>query len=444
MNTRREFLKSWQKLGAVGAGMHLARLGVISANAQSTSTYRALVCIFLLGGNDGNNTVVPLSTAGQTAYRNGRRGIALAASSLLPIGANNNTESYGLHPRLSNVQRLYNARKAAAVLNVGTLVRPTVKADLNGSLIPRNLYSHSDQTAQWQTGNLISGAGTGWAGRVNDLLAASNAGSFPPGVSVSGNNLLLNGAQTTPVTLNGNGFGLDSFGDGRASTARVAAYQNLLTFDTGVRLIGAASGMVTNAVRNAQTINAALAGAPNLATVFPATGLGQQLRQVAQVIQVRSALGMNRQIFFCSMGGFDNHENLLPEHDRLMALLDGAVGAFHTATLELGVESNVTTFTESEFGRTMGPSTKAGSDHAWGSHHFVVGGAVRGGEVYGTMPDLTLGGPADAGNRGLWIPTISLDQYAATLAQWYGVGAGSLTPVFPNLANFSTQTLSFL
>lgn len=442
MKTRREFLKSWQALGAVGAGMHLTRLGMISANAQSTSTYRALVCVFLFGGNDGYNTLIPMSTAGQTAYRNARRGIALAANSVLPIGAG--AVPYGLHPRLANIQRLYNARKAAAVLNVGTLFRPTVKADLDNGQIPRNLYSHSDQTAQWQTGNLISGAGTGWAGRVNDLLVAGNAGSFPPGVSVNGNSLLLNGAQTTQVTLNGNGFGLDGFGDGRASNARVTAYQNLLTFDTGVRLIGAASGMVTNAVRNAQTINAALAGAPALATVFPGTGLGQQLRQVAQVMQVRSALGMNRQIFFCGMGGFDNHENLLPEHDRLLGQLDAAIGAFHSATQEIGVESNVTTFTESEFGRTMGPSTKAGSDHAWGSHHFVVGGAVRGGDVYGTMPDLTLGGPSDAGNRGLWIPTIALDQYAATLAQWYGVGAGSLTSVFPNLVNFPSQTIPFL
>jgi uncharacterized protein (DUF1501 family) len=194
---------------------------------------------------------------------------------------------------------------------------------------------------------------------------------------------------------------------------------------------------LNNALKSAQDINAALTNGTPLTTLFPNTGLGQQLRQVAQIIQVRNALGMNRQIFFASMGGFDNHSDLLNEQNGLLPQLDGAVGAFQLALAELGVEPNVVTFTESEFNRTMNSNGTNGSDHAWGSHHFAFGGPVKGGEAYGTFPNPALGGPDDVGNRGLWLPTSSLDQYAATMASWFGVpDAALVSSVFPNLINF--------
>lgn len=438
--TRRDFLKKCCTFGAAGAAAHMARLGVMSANAQSSTTYKALVCIFLNGGNDGNNTIVPLG-AGYGPYQTSRGALAIPQANLLALNGN----AYGLHPRLTNLRTLYNQGRAAAVLNVGTLVRPTTKQQYQqGSVpVPRNLYSHSDQTQQWQTSNPTQAGGTGWGGRVNDVVAPNTP--FPPGVSVSGNSGLLAGAITGGVTISpGSNFGLNGFGNSAAMEARFAALQQILTFDTGLQLISSASGVLTNALEAAQEINAALTSGTPLTTVFPNTGLGQQLAQVARIMQVRSALGMDRQIFFASMGGFDNHSNLLAEQDPLLGTLDGAVGAFQQALIELGIEGNVITFTESEFSRTMNASATNGSDHAWGGPHFVIGGPVKGNAVYGTLPNYALGGPDDVGNRGVWVPTISLDQYAGTMASWFGVPDANLTTVFPNLGNFSTPKLAFI
>jgi uncharacterized protein (DUF1501 family) len=353
---------------------------------------------------------------------------------------------YGLHPRLANVQRLYNERKAAMVFNVGTLVQPTTKANLNGATLPRNLYSHSDQTSQWQTANPTVSGGSGWGGRMADLLAGSNASTFPMGVSVNGSAALLQGATARPLNLTpGTALGLSRFGNSTAMNAREAGLQQLLTFDTGMQMIGAASGVMTSAVRGAQAINAALASGTPLTTVFPQTGLGRQLQQVATVMRVRGALGMNKQIFFCGMGGFDNHSDQLPTHDNLMGQLDAALGAFYTSLeTDLQLANETTIFTESEFGRTGNPSSSNGSDHAWGSHHFVLGGSVRGGEAYGTFPTHALRGPDDAGSRGLWIPSTGLDQYAATMGAWFGLGSGDLNTVFPNLRNFTNPNIGFM
>jgi uncharacterized protein (DUF1501 family) len=305
------------------------------------------------------------------------------------------------------------------------------------------LYSHSDQQSQWQTSNPTVAGGTGWAGRVNDIVAVGTP--FPPGVSVAGNSALLNGVMTGGVSISpGSNFGLNGFGGQNASNTRLAALQQILTFDTGVQMITSASGVLTSAVRSAQEINRALTSGTPLTTVFPNTGLGQQLAQVAKIIQVRGALGMDRQIFFASIGGFDNHSNLIQDQDPLMNQLDGAVGAFQSALGEMGVEQNVITFTESEFNRTGNASATNGSDHAWGGHHFIVGGPIKGGDAYGTFPTLQLSGPDDVSNRGVWLPTLSLDQYAATMASWFGVPDGNLGAVFPNLANFSTSKLAFI
>lgn len=445
MNSRRQFLRSIRTLAASGASAQLLRLGQINAFAQSTSTYRSMVCIFLFGGNDGNNTIVPHDAARYAAYQAMRPNIALGAASLLPVAAG--AASYGLHPRLVNMQRLYNQGRAAMVFNVGTLVQPTTKAQIQSGVVPlpRNLYSHSDQTLQWQTSNPQAQGGSGWGGRIADLIAGSNSSTFPVGVSVQGSAALLQGVTTRPINLSpGSQFGLRNFGDGNAMNARTAGLQQLLTFDTGMQMIAAAASTTQSALNSAQQVNAALGSGTPLTTVFPASNLGNQLRQVANVIRVRTALGMSRQIFFCGMGGFDNHSDQLPTHDNLLGQLDAAVSAFVAATEELGVVNDVTTFTESEFGRTGNPSSSNGSDHAWGSHHFVAGGAVRGGDAYGAFPVHALRGPDDAGSRGLWIPTTSLDQYAATLGAWFGLASGDLNAVFPNLRNFPMANLGFM
>jgi uncharacterized protein (DUF1501 family) len=425
--------------------VHLTRFGLMTANAQSTSTYKALVCIFMFGGNDGNNVIVPMSASGYQSYSTLRSVLALQQNTLLPVAANNGQTQYGLHARLVNLQKLYNAKKAAMIFNVGTLVTPLTMTQYRAGNVqlPRNLYSHSDQQSQWQTSTPNQTGGTGWAGRVNDILAPNT--QFPPGVSVAGGSALLAGAVTRAISISpGSNFGLNSFGSQAAMDARFAALQQILTFDTGVQLIGSASGVLGNAMKSAQEINAALNSGTPLTTVFPNTGIGQQLGQVAKIIQVRGALGMDRQIFFASIGGFDNHSNLLQDQDPLLLQLDGAIGAFQTALGELGVEPNVVTFTESEFGRTGQPSGTNGSDHAWGSHHFVVGGPVLGGEAYGTFPTLAIKGPDDVSDRGVWLPSTSLDQYAWTMASWFGVPDTSMATVFPNLPNFTTKKLGFL
>jgi uncharacterized protein (DUF1501 family) len=227
-------------------------------------------------------------------------------------------------------------------------------------------------------------------------------------------------------------------------SARVGALQKLLTFDSGLRLVSAANGVLGESIKSAQEIEGALSAAPALPVAFPGSGLGQQLAQVAQIIAVRDGLGMNRQIFFAGMGGFDNHENLLANHAQLMTTVDAAIGAF-IATMEArGSLSEVTVFTESEFNRTGNANANIGTDHAWGGHHLVVGGAVNGGSTYGTFPTLQLRGPDDAGDRGNWIPTTSLDQYGATLGGWFGVSDDDLRVVFPNLVNFTPQRLGFV
>jgi uncharacterized protein (DUF1501 family) len=458
MKSRREFLKRCCTFGACGAAAHLTRFGLMTAHAQSASTYKALVCIFMNGGNDANNMIVPLNasaTPGNPAtysgYQAARGALAIGQGALLPVTAGG--VGYGLHPALVNIRNLYAANKAAMVFNVGTLVGPMTKAQAQSNTppfaMPRNLYSHSDQTQQWQTANPTVAGGTGWGGRMTDVIAASTP--FPAGVSVSGNSGLLTGVQTNGVTIApGSNFGLNSFGGTTAMQARFTALQQILTFDSGVQLISASGGVLKRALDSAQEINAALTGGTPLATVFPNSGLGQQLAQVARIMQVRNALGMDRQIFFASIGGFDNHSNLINDQQGLLATIDGAVGAFQLALAELGIEPNVITFTESEFNRTMNSNGTAGSDHAWGGHHIAIGGAVRGGNGYGIFPNPALNGPDDVGNRGLWLPTTSLDQYAATMASWFGVPDAALTgapgAVFPNLVNFpaASRKMAFL
>jgi uncharacterized protein (DUF1501 family) len=413
---------------------------MVTAHAQPAADYKALVCVFLFGGNDSNNMIVPIDSR-YTPYQTMRGPVALAPGVLLPAGAT----GYGLHPSLINLQRLFNQQQAAAVFNVGTLVQPTTKDALDDIALPRNLYSHSDQTQQWQSSD-PNGGGTGWGGRINDIVAALNTGGLPPGITVNGGNaLFLSGPVTKGVNFaNADSFGLATFGSEAAMNARVDTLQRLLTFDSGLKLVSAANGVLTDAFRAGQEINAALNSAPALPIAFPNSGLGNQLAQVAQIISVRAALGMNRQIFFAGMGGFDNHEDLLAKHQELMTDLDEAANAFYNTLDAWGLTSQVTFFTESEFNRTGNANANIGTDHAWGGHHIVLGGSVHGGQTYGTFPVHQLRGPDDAGDRGNWIPTTSLDQYAATFGGWFGVADADLERIFPNLRNFTPRRLAFI
>lgn len=435
-------------MGFLGASGGLGRLGLLNAMASPSPNYKAMVCIFMFGGNDGNNLLVPINTVKQK-YSDyfGVRGnvLGLAQASLAPIAAANG-DQYGLHTKLAPIQALYNNGKAALVTNVGMLVKPISKQlyQQGQAQVPMNLFSHSDQQQQWQTAP-SGNTRTGWGGRAADILSALNSPStFPTGVSTAGNSLFLTGNSTTPASVTNGGLGLDGSDGSAPANARDAAFQQVLTFDSGLSLVQSANRTMANGIAAGKLLNSALAMGSNLTTVFPNSGLGNQLKQVAQIMKVRGDLGMTRQIFFVSTGGFDTHTTQLPQQDNLFTDLGASMAAFYNATVELGVESEVTTFTESEFGRTFQPSTGAGSDHAWGSNHIVMGGAVKGKDVYGNYPTLALGGPDDISGRGVWLPTTSLDQYGATLASWFGVADPALITVFPNLGNFGTQKLAFV
>ena len=449
-HSRRDFLRlaccSAATASLVGG---LSKFGLVSAMAQGTTDYKALVCIFLFGGNDSNNMIVPIDSAGYGNYQTIRANLALSRASLLPLQIGSQA-NFGLHPNLPGLQSLFNANKNLAVLaNVGTLVQPTTRDQYQHfQHLPQNLFSHSDQQDQWQSTQLAGLPNAGWAGKVADKIGPTlNVGAqFPPILSVAGNPIFCTGDVSRPFTMSpGSTPGVQGIGSSSAGQARFQALQELLTFDTGISMVQAASAVTGQSVNQGALLSNALKNIPAIQTVFPSgNGLASQLKQVAQVIAARSALSINRQIFFCSQGGFDTHSDQLVNQINLFTQLNAAMSAFFQATQELGVANNVTTFTLSEFSRTFQPGSNAGTDHAWGGHQLVMGGAVKGNAIYGQFPTLALGGPDDTGNNGRWIPSTSVDQYASTLASWFGVADPDLASIFPNLANFQTSNLGFM
>jgi len=446
-HTRRDLLRL-ACCSAAGATLvsGLSKLGLVSALAQGTTDYKALVCIFMFGGNDSNNMLVPTDSR-YTQYLQARSVLALPQSQLLPLQIGGQS-IYGLHPDMPEMQGFFNNQKSLAIVaNVGTLVQPTTQASYRAFMnLPENLFSHSDQQDQWQSAQLAGTPVSGWAGKVADNVQTLNAAAqFPPILSISGSPVFCTGISTRPFSMDpGQPPGLNGFDTTAASQARYAATQQLLTFDSGLSMVQAANAVTGQAVKFAQVLSDALKNIPPLQTLFPGTYLGQQLQQVAQVISARSALGVQRQIFFCAVGGFDTHADQLPQQVQLLSSVSKGMSAFYQATQELGVANQVTTFTLSEFSRTLEPGSNGGSDHAWGGHQLILGGAVKGNALYGTFPTLALGGPDDADQNGRWIPTTALDQYAATMATWFGVSAANLPSIFPNLVNFPTSNLGFL
>jgi uncharacterized protein (DUF1501 family) len=442
---RRNFLKLSARLAALGLtslGVQPARqFFVRDVEGQGRVTdYKALVCVYLFGGNDANNLIVPADNyAAYSSARGGTAGVALAANTLLSIpGSSGGT--YGLHSSLTDLVPIYNAGYLAFVLNMGALNRPLSKAEyLSGVSRPPNLFSHSDQQTQAQTGSATQH--TGWGGRLLDLFGATDALSA---VSVSSPAVFLDGADVrsnvVPPGANLSLYGM-SFSPASAADARRQAVNAMVLRDGGNPVREAANQMFADGLQLADTL-AASGGLPPTTSSFPNSSLGAQMREVARLIRVRSQMGPGRQVFFCSMGGFDTHGSQMGAHANLLRDLSQSLSAFAYATLDLGLAANVTTFTQSEFSRTT-QSNGTGTDHAWGSHHIVLGGAVRGG-LYGSMPNFEVGGPHDATNRGVWIPTIGTVQFGATLGRWFGATPTELAWAFPHLANFPTSNLGFM
>ena len=451
--SRRRFLGSaCAAVGMTSLASTAFDLRRIAAAASGPGDFRALVCLFLYGGNDGNNTVVPRG-ADYASYRAARGALALPEPSLLPIAGTPDGRQWGLHPRLPRLQSLFAERRAAIVANVGPLVAPLTRAEFEagGAAVPPQLFSHSDQTLHWQTSLPDQPSRTGWGGRIVDLVhSLDHNPRVSMAMSLGGSNTFQVGNavaqyQVSPEGVVGlTGYVDDpAYGDPPSNLIRrvmAQSYGNL--FAQGYR------DVFDRALEQDRALAAALSSVPALHTAFPDNDLGRQLRMVARLISARGALGLSRQIFFVATGGYDTHTQQVAEgplvgaHASLLGELDGALAAFYAATTELGVAPQVTTFTASDFGRTYA-SNGDGSDHGWGGHHVVVGGAVAGGSIYGTMPVLSVGGPDDVGD-GRWIPTTAVDEYAATLARWFGVSAGDLQTVLPNLGRFQRTDLGFM
>jgi uncharacterized protein (DUF1501 family) len=442
---RRTFIK-YASLAAAGNASALRPFGALNALAQGTTGYKALVCVFLFGGNDANNTLIQFDTAGYNNYSTVRGPLAIPQAQLLQLSA---LPSFALNPNLPDIATLFDNKNAAFVANVGTLIEPTTRAQFQAGVgLPTNLFSHPDQQLEWQNASQSGATATGWAGRIADTLNGSyNAGASVPMItSVAGDTLFCNGSASTPVSVSPGNLGGAQCSEGTTECgAQLATAQALLSFDSGLTLVQADNSITTNAYAYANTLSAAVQSVSPLKTVFPAgNALAAQLQQIAQIIQVRAELGVSRQIFFCGVGNFDTHSNQLVLQNALLASISPALAAFYAATVEMGVQNSVTSFTMSDFSRTFQPNSNTGSDHAWGSHHIVIGGAVNGGKLYGKFPTLALNGPDDSGTNGRWVPSTGSVQYAATLASWFGVSPAQMPAIFPNIASFATANLGFV
>jgi len=447
---RRKFLRQ-AACSAVGTSALISTimdLYAVNAAAQSAPDYKALVCIFQFGGNDSSNMLVPRSGGPYGSYAAIRGALALPQGQILPISPlNPDGIDFGLHPSMIGLQALFQQQKVAFVRNVGTLVAPVTRQQYmqGGTAIPSQLFSHSDQTLQWQTSYTArNGPVTGWGGRIADLLTSLNGTSQ---VSLS---IALNGSNTFQIGENVFQLQISPWG-----TVSLEGYDVEHPMDPETRAMSreirrehanvfeqAYAATVRRALDSDAFVKAALESQPAITTVFPDTWLGSQLQMAARMIQAQAALGQRRQIFFCGIGGWDTHDEQLQDHADLLAELSTAMTAFYLATAEIGKANQVTTFTASDFGRTFA-SNGRGSDHGWGGHHIVMGGAVQGGRLYGRYPQLVIEGPDDT-DSGRWIPTTSVDEYAATLARWFGVPASDMPLVFPNIGRFAAPNLGFL
>ena len=481
LRTRRDFFRqaACAAVGTLSIATTIRDLRFINAAvAQGALTdYKALVCVFLSGGNDSNNLIVPINDYAN--YSSVRQNLALPQASLLPVTSlNPDGNSYGLHPTVGEMQTLFNEGKLATIFNAGPLVHPMTRAQYSANSVPKppQLFSHSDQVTHWQTSLPDQPPKTGWGGRIADLLhpeqwqlinGVPTANSAKIALCTS-----LAGANTFEV---GNTFAQYHVSTGGAVTlssvtgARLQAMEDILAVaDTNLQR-NAFAGVTQNAINTGELLNNAIGGtaaANYFTTPFPNTSLGNQLKMVARIIQAgprpstdlpNPGLDMKRQIFFCSVGGYDTHtsqvqnngateaDRVLGSHTNLLNEVSEAILAFQRAMEQLGHSQKVTLFTASDFGRTFRTNGQ-GSDHAWGSHHIVMGGAVNGKRTYGAYPVLNVTGPdaVPTSSEGRWIPKIAVDEYSATLAKWFGVSPGNMSTVFPNIGHFAVPDLGFM
>ncbi len=476
--SRRKFLGACcASVSATGMLSTLAQLRLMGAVASSDngpqtppragalpSDYKALVCLFLAGGNDANNMIVPFDTAGYNAYASaaGRGAIALPRNQLLGLTPKTSDgREWALHSSLNadvantnntGLKSLFDAGKMALIGNVGTLVVPTTKAQYTARSVPLppQLFSHNDQQVEWQSSVPDKPFATGWGGRLADLTTAFNtSNNISMSISLNGQNSFQVGKNVVQFAVNpGTAVTLNSSAGGtptgtNVTSIRMRAQNELLAARNGNLFETAFAGLTTNAISDSAMLATILSGNPPFQTAFSTSALGNQLRTIARLIAAAPQLGLKRQIFFARIGGWDLHDAQLGAHASLFADVSRNVAALYRTTVELGCADQVTTFTASDFGRTYNTNGD-GSDHGWGSNHFVVGGAVNGGDIYGKMADLTIRGPDDAGTRGSWIPTTSVDEYSGTLASWFGVSATNLPVVLPNIGRFAKPNLGFI
>ena len=444
--SRRAFLQRASALSVAGVAtpwaLNLAALG--EAAASTATDYKALVCVFLYGGNDYGNTLIPYDTPNYTLYQSLRPTLAyartaLAGTVLAPTTALADARQYALAPELAKLVPIFDSGKLGVVLNIGTLTNPTSKLEYTNKSVPLppKLFSHNDQQSVWQS-SAPEGATSGWGGRIGDLFQAGNGNATFTCVNVSGNAVYLSGntAVQYQVTPNGsvplNALKSPLFG----STACSDALRSLVIAPRTHLFEAEHTRVMKRSIEANDVLTTALAQAPVIATPYPTSnGLADQLKLVARMIATADQVAAKRQVFFVSIGGFDNHDGLLNIHPGLLTTVADAMSAFHQTTIELGVSDKVTAFTASDFGRTLSGNND-GSDHGWGSMHFVLGGAVNGKRFYGTPPVVANNGPDDVG-QGRLLPTTSVDQLAATLGGWFGVSDTDLLTVLPNLKNWT-------
>ena len=421
------------------------------ARAASTDGYRALVCVYLSGGNDSFNMVVPRGAGEWGDYAAARGALSVGRDSLLPLDPRTYSDgrAWGLHPAMPGAHRLFGEGRLAVVGNVGSLVRPVTAREYAeaSAELPAQLFSHNDQTDAWHAADARGDATDGWAGRALERLYPG-AGARPwPAISVSGDSLWQRGRT-------GGAFEMGPAGPIRAilpyragAPIRLSeAYAEAFSAGAGSShlLVAEHARRQGRAIDWSARVGDALAVAPGIGDALPGSPLGAQLRLVARLIAVRDRLGetVGRQAFFVRLGGWDTHAGQAGSHPALLAQLDAALAGFQATLDGLGVAGNVTTFTATEFGRSLGPNG-SGTDHGWGGHQLVLGGAVAGGDVHGRMPELSPDTP-EAVENGRIVPSSSVEQYGATLSRWFGLDGADLAAVFPNLGNFASPDLGFM
>lgn len=451
---KRQFLKSLLASG-VGLSSYSALAGqmsMINAMAKSSTSlakpagYKALVCIFLYGGNDSYNMLIPTDNSDYQIYAGVRQNLAIAQDSLTPLTTVSNLPyNVGLPSYMSPIGHLFAQGNLAFVNNVGPLVEPTLKSaiETDSANLPPQLFSHNDQQKLWETAGTNINDLAGWAGRMVDLIGDTSSNSLSPNISFAGNNIMQTGNSFQPYSMTAEGAPMFSALNPQHdwNQARINIFDRLLATDSHA-IGGAYSAILNRARANALLVNQALDSTPELQTTFSDDSLSQELAMAARLIAARNTLSMDRQVFFIGFGGWDTHDRQVDDHPRLLTTLSNAMHSFNNAIEELGLAQDVTTFTASDFGRTL-TSNGDGTDHGWGGHQMVMGGAVNGGQFFGTMPELALGSKDDVGD-GRMLPTTSCEEYGAQLARWFGLSDSEITQVFPTLNRFNQDNLAFL